>query len=125
MIARNGDGFIHIPILNSIYTNVVQLVRLSLVVDRQYLLYVLNTIKFHINQTSNGDFIASLNKTLWFNSNIPFPPKAEQIQITEYLDAKTGEIDRIITAINDKISKLRQYRKVLINDVVTGRINVE
>ena len=53
------------------------------------------------------------------------PPKAEQVQITEYLDTKTGEIDRIITAINDKISKLKQYRKVLINDVVTGRINVE
>ena len=56
---------------------------------------------------------------------IILPPKAEQVQITEYLDAKTGEIDSIITTINDKISKLKQYRKVLINDVVTGKINVE
>ena len=53
------------------------------------------------------------------------PSTIEQIQITEYLDIKTGEIDRIIIAINDKISKLKQYRKVLINDVVTGKINVE
>ena len=56
---------------------------------------------------------------------IILPPQSEQVQIVEYLDAKTGEIDRIITAINDKISKLKQYRKVLINDVVTGKINVE
>lgn len=125
LIARNGDGFIHAPEVGAIYTNVVQMARLSVQVNKYFILYVMDTIKFNINQTSNGDFIASLNKALWFNSDLPFPPLQIQQQIANYLDEKTGQIDQIITTINNKITKLKEYRKVLINDVVTGRVKIE
>ena len=87
-----------------------------------YFQSILSTIK---TLGFRGSGLEHLQKDFINQSGLPLPPKAEQVQIVEYLDAKTGEIDNIITAINDKISKLKQYRKVLINDVVNGKINVE
>jgi restriction endonuclease S subunit len=48
----------------------------------------------------------------------------EQQAIADYLDTKTAHIDRIVEAINTQIEKLKELRKTLINDVVTGKIKV-
>jgi type I restriction enzyme S subunit len=53
-----------------------------------------------------------------------FPPVTEQQEIAEYLDTKTAQIDQIIQTINTQIEKLKELRKTLINDVVTGKIKV-
>lgn len=53
-----------------------------------------------------------------------YPPYEEQKKIAEYLDEKTIQIDGIITVINTQIDKLKDLRKTLINDVVTGKIKV-
>ncbi|MCK9337755.1 MAG: restriction endonuclease subunit S [Arcobacteraceae bacterium] len=124
LIARNGDGFIHVPKLNSIFTNVVQLVRLSKKVDVKFIFYSLENIKYQINKTSNGDFIASLNKDMWFNSFIITPTYEEQVEIANYLDEKTSKIDSIVEVIGKKIEVLKEFRKTLINDVVTGKVKV-
>ena len=124
LIARNGDGFVHIPKLNSMFTNVVQLVRLSKKIDIKFIWYCLEDIKFQINQISNGDFIASLNKEMWFNSFLNIPPLEEQIKIVSYLDEKVLIIDNITKTIKTKIALLKEFRKTLINDTVTGKIKV-
>ena len=49
---------------------------------------------------------------------------AEQKAIADYLDTKTAHIDRIIETTNTQIEKLKELRKTLINDVVTGKIKV-
>ena len=54
----------------------------------------------------------------------PFPPRPEQQAIAAFLDDKTGYIDRIVTTISTQIDKLKELRKTLINDVVTGKIRV-
>lgn len=59
-------------------------------------------------------------KRLW----IPLPPVSEQKAIADYLDKKTAQIDQIIQTINTQIEKLKELRKTLINDVVTGKIKV-
>lgn len=46
----------------------------------------------------------------------------EQQAIAAYLDTKTAHIDRIIETI--KAQKLKELRKTLINDVVTGKIKI-
>jgi len=124
LIARNGDGFVHIPKLNSIFTNVVQLVRLNKKVNINFIWYCLENIKFNINRTSNGDFIASLNKEMWFNSFLNIPPLKEQIKIATYLNEKTQKIDAITKTITTKITLLKEFRKTLINDTVTGKIKL-
>jgi type I restriction enzyme S subunit len=52
------------------------------------------------------------------------PPLSEQKAIADYLDTKTAQIDQIIQTINTQIEKLKELRKTLINDVVTGKIKV-
>lgn len=56
--------------------------------------------------------------------SIPVPPSAELKKIVLYLDEKTAQIDHILGAINTQIDKLKDLRKALINDVVTGKIKV-
>jgi type I restriction enzyme, S subunit len=55
---------------------------------------------------------------------VPVPPIAEQKSIADYLDTKTAQIERVIQTINTQIGKLKEFRKTLINDVVTGKIKV-
>jgi type I restriction enzyme, S subunit len=52
------------------------------------------------------------------------PPLSEQKAIADYLDTKTAQIDQIIQTLNTQIEKLKELRKTLINDVVTGKIRV-
>jgi type I restriction enzyme S subunit len=56
--------------------------------------------------------------------NIVAPPKAEQTAIANYLDEKTQKIDSIVSNIKTQIGTLKELRKTLINDVVTGKIKV-
>ena len=55
---------------------------------------------------------------------IAVPPLAKQTAIAAYLNTKTAQIDRIVTTINQQINKLKDLRKALINDVITGKIKV-
>ena len=53
-----------------------------------------------------------------------FPPVHEQDKITNFLDHKTGQIDELIAAEQQKIELLKEYRQSLISEVVTGKIDV-
>jgi type I restriction enzyme S subunit len=55
---------------------------------------------------------------------LPLPSPEECKAIAEYLNDKTVKIDRIIETIHLEIEKLKELRKTLINDVVTGKIKV-
>ena len=50
--------------------------------------------------------------------------KSEQVEIVKYLDHKTQTIDKIVSNIQSQISTLKELRRTLINDVVTGKIKV-
>ena len=49
---------------------------------------------------------------------------SEQEEIATYLDQKTATIDAVVGNIDRQIETLKQLRKTLINDVVTGKIMV-
>lgn len=57
---------------------------------------------------------------------LPFilPPLEEQKAIAKFLETKTARIEEIVETINLEIEKLKELRKTLINDVVTGKIRV-
>lgn len=63
--------------------------------------------------------------TLSFNElrafEIPIPPDEEQDQIVAYLDEKCGKIDAIIEKIVSKIERLKELKRSLINETVTGK----
>lgn len=58
--------------------------------------------------------------------SIPFviPSETEQTAIANYLDQQTAKIDHAIQLKQQQIDKLKEYKTVLINDVVTGKVKV-
>ena len=58
--------------------------------------------------------------------SIPFiiPSYTEQVQIADYLDQQAVKIDQAIALKTAHIEKLKEYKSVLINDVVTGKVRV-
>ena len=52
------------------------------------------------------------------------PPLSEQQSIADYLDQKCGEIDELISIKQQKIEKLKDYKKSLIFECVTGKRKV-
>ena len=55
---------------------------------------------------------------------ILIPPLDEQKEITDYLDAKCAEIDKLITKKEQLVKELESYKKSLIYEVVTGKREV-
>ncbi len=55
---------------------------------------------------------------------IPIIPLSEQQSIADYLDQKCSEIDELISIKQQKIEKLKDYKKSLIFECVTGKRKV-
>jgi len=53
-----------------------------------------------------------------------FPPKEEQDRIMSFIRDETVKIDHIISRANREIELIKEYRTKLINDVVTGKLDV-
>lgn len=56
---------------------------------------------------------------------MPVPPLAEQRAIADYLDKKCAEIDELIAIKQQKIEALKEYKKSVIFEYVTGKKEVE
>lgn len=57
-------------------------------------------------------------------SNVPIPPLTEQRAIADYLDKKCAEIDELIAIKQQKIEALKEYKKSVIFEYVTGKKEV-
>ena len=55
---------------------------------------------------------------------IPLPPLSEQQAIASYLDEKTSQIDSLIALKQEKITELKDYKKSIIYEYVTGKKKV-
>ena len=58
------------------------------------------------------------------SARIPLPSVNEQTKIVLYIDAKTAEIDSLIADKQRQVQLLREYRKSLISEAVTGKFKV-
>ena len=92
----------------------------------KYLSYLVtsNFIVDNICAFSTGVSYPATNASVISNLSCLILPLNEQKAIADYLDTKTAQIDQIIQTINAQIEKLKELRKTLINDVVTGKIKV-
>ena len=52
---------------------------------------------------------------------LPVPPIEEQCQIASHLDTKCSEIDALIAIKQQKIAELKEYKKSVIYEYVTGK----
>ena len=86
--------------------------------------YYMLPIYLLLNATENIYGAKMLNQKLINNSLLLNPPIKEQKQIADYLDTKTTAIDKIVKNIEAQITTLKELRKTLINEVVTGKVKV-
>ena len=56
---------------------------------------------------------------------MPVPPLSEQQQIADYLDNKCSEIDSLIAIKQQKIEELKDYKKSIIYEYVTGKREIK
>ena len=61
----------------------------------------------------------------FYTFNTIFPPVSDQQRIADYLDEKCVEIDSLIALQEQMIEKLKDYKKSVIYEVVTGKTIIE
>lgn len=92
-----------------------------------FLNYLLLSDNYRKLLTVEGKGFTRINlKMEKVNDFIVFIPNDidEQNKIVSFLDDKTQNIDKIVSNINSQIATLKELRKTLINDTVTGKIKV-
>ena len=77
-----------------------------------------------INSSTVGAKMPRVSSDFIANLPVSTPTISEQQAIANYLDEKTAHIDRIVATLNTQIDQLKELRKTLINDIVTGKIKV-
>ncbi len=93
----------------------------------RYLYYYFQNPKFIERGTYDMYGVAGLKRlptSFFANTCIPITTLKEQKTISDYLDDKCGEIDRLIRANNFTIEKLIEYRQSIIFEAVTGKMEV-
>lgn len=68
-----------------------------------------------------GGMRQTLNYKTTKDMGVVMPPLEEQKEIVAYLDEKCGKIDAIIEKIGTQIERLKELKRSLINEVVTGK----
>ena len=72
----------------------------------------------------SGTTFKELSTNNFANFSLSQPFLTEQQAIADYLDQKCGEIDELISIKQQKIEKLKDYKKSLIFECVTGKRKV-
>ena len=86
--------------------------------------YYLSACKSALNQAANASTLPILNQEQTKNFPIVVPPLEEQKEIAEYLDDKTAKIGALIDELNKQLEELALYRKAVISEAVTGKVDV-
>ena len=92
----------------------------------KYLFYLMLSSRFieYCNSISYGVKMPRTAVDDILNAQIPMTSDQEQIQIADFLDHKTDQIDDLIATEQRKIELLKEYRQSLIFEAVTGKIDV-
>lgn len=72
----------------------------------------------------SGIKVFSISQAIIKQTSVILPSMDEQMAITSYLDEKCSDIDRLIDMKQQKIEKLKDYKKSVIYEAVTGKIDI-
>lgn len=94
--------------------------------DKKYLAYLFFTDcwRYQIRSRVTGVKVFSITKKILNQVSVILPPLEEQQEIASYLDKKCAAIDESIFKYQQLAEKLAAYKKSLIYEVVTGKIEV-
>ena len=89
-----------------------------------YLFYAIKSAKDYLIYRAEGGGQPNISQDKLKNLWLPIPPLSEQQSIATYLDSKTSQIDSLITLKQQKIDELKDYKKSIIYEYVTGKKRV-
>lgn len=90
----------------------------------KYLFYWFLSNKNKVVSLSFGGTQPNISQNLIKDLIVHIPPIKEQIDIINFLNKKTTQIQKITTNLQSQIHTLKELRKTLINDIVTGKLKV-
>lgn len=95
------------------------------ILNSDYLYYLLKSQLFvnYYKFSSNGSIMQSLSQKNMAQFSVPLLPVEIQKQIALYLDTEILKIDKAIEQKNAIIEKLEEYKKSIIYNAVTGKID--
>lgn len=95
--------------------------------DNKFLAYLFlsDNWRTQIRKSVCGIKVFSITQKDLAPVEIVLPSYEEQVRISEYLDKKTSAIDAIVSNITKEIDSLKIYRRALINEAVTGKLDIE
>ena len=111
---------------NALVQNSVMIVRNLRGTDNRYLRYWIESLvgRGYIGVVCNKATIPHFTKEKLSKTVFPVSSQGEQVQISDYLDEKCAQIDRVTAIKQAKIEKLEQYKRSLIYEYVTGKKEV-
>lgn len=89
-----------------------------------YLFYAIKAAKDYLIYRAEGGGQPNISQDKIKNLWLPLPPLSEQQAIASYLDEKTSQIDSLIALKQEKITELKDYKKSIIYEYVTGKKKV-
>ena len=128
LMAGDGAGagrvFHHVFGKYAVHQRVYRLANIS-GINSYYLFYFLsNLFCREMDRGSAQSTVPSVRLPMLQNFIVCIPPLAEQQAIVEFLDIKCTEIDTLISLKLSKIEALKEYKKSIIYEYVTGKKEV-
>ena len=80
--------------------------------------------KTNVEFTVKGAAQPGINLAHLAKYQLVLPPISEQLEIGDYLDQRVGQVDELISRIDDAIGRLKELCTALIFAAVTGKIDV-
>ena len=97
------------------------MVRFRSNLDQKFAYYLVSTVIPQYKQLFTTTTINQLTKGMLSSMVGVLPSESEQQNIASYLDGKCSEIDNLIAVKQEKIEKLKDYKKSVIYEAVTGK----
>lgn len=93
----------------------------------EYLLYLILSEPFSMWATLESARVAmpKINREALGNIKIPVPPQREQHAIVRFIEESVWQIDELRTVTTSTIRLLRERRSAIIEEAISGRIDVE
>jgi type I restriction enzyme S subunit len=82
-------------------------------------------LKDRIIETFQGSTFPSITSSELNNYSISVPPEKEQIEIADYIETQSQKIKTAISLKQQEIASLKEYKTVLIDAAVTGKVVVD
>ncbi len=89
-----------------------------------YYYYAMSAFTEQYGLYGSGTTFKEISASLFADFPLPHPPVIEQQAIADYLDTKCAEINALISLKQSKIESLKEYKKSIIYEYITGKKDI-